>query len=180
MTSAHRSPEDDLAAGAPGWSALDGGLAGLPRLEPEPAADAIFDAGTEDLDLDADARGDGLAHSPVFTHRRRAHVTSALGAGAAVAVVLVAHTMIDGPSFERGGPAAAVGGRVIHTAPISRVAKFPARVAATHHRPARSPRVSTAPDRDAPRLSVARVVVASAAAANPVETPRAAEFGFEP
>ncbi len=180
MSSARRPLDDELLSGpAPGWPEFDRGRAGWPSLESGAEKDALLDAGAGDLDLGGAGRGDDLPHPPSLPHRRRAHAASALGAGVAVAVVLVAHSLIQSPSDQRPlGPVAR--GRVLDTGRTpseAPAAKFPVRGRGARHRRARPSRVSAVPRRGS--LHREPRIAAAGPAENPAAKPPPAEFGFE-
>lgn len=178
MSSARGPIDDELLSGpAPGWRDFERVRAGWPSLESGAMKD-FLDTGAGDLDLGGAGRGDDLPHSPSLPHRRRAHAASALGAGLAVAVVLVVHSLIPGTSYQRPlGPVA--GGRAVDTGRTpseAPAAKFAARGRVVPHRRARPPRISAAPRRGSLHREE-RIVAAPAE--NPAAKPPPAEFGFE-
>lgn len=163
---------EGLSDAAEAWLDFDGRLA-----DPAPHGPPPVTVGG-DLDLGEPSLGGDIPRSPAFLGRRRAHAASAAGAGLAVALALVVHSLAAGPANRRAAAGALAPGQVAR--PFERRSSVsvrrPRRVAGSVRPQISSRRRAFASQRpmEALRSNVAATPISPGVAPAP-----AAEFGFE-
>ncbi len=163
-----------LSDAAEAWADFDRPFADASSPRDRPVTERV--AG--DLDLGERPLGEGIPRSPAFAGRRRAHATSAVAAGLAVALALVVHSLTEGTSSQRAAVGAAGTGQVAR--PFERRRNVPGRrsraVARSGRRRTSGPRRPS--DSRRPLEAVHRNVAAAVTSPGAAPAP-AAEFGFE-